>query len=145
MDSCEGKPTIVLVAVEPKIYKYLDNFIGRRYQLFPVDHVDDYSTLKDKINICLFLLDTDKTWLGTREIMTKIKNSPSFHNIPVIGLALKQHFSEMPAEEKHKYEDFLLIPCSNEDLLTRIEVWTRTYDIMCEEKEITKTYTLDEL
>ena len=145
MENCNKKPTIVLVGVEPKIYEYLDTFIGNKFQLFPVDRVDIYDTLAAEMDIRLFLLDTDKKWLGTKEIMSKIKSNSDFHNIPVIGLALKKHFSEMEIHEKHLYEDFLLIPCSNEDLLTRIEVWTRTYGIMCEDKVAKKTFSLDEL
>ncbi len=145
MNRIVHKPTIVLVAIESKIYDYLNQFIGTEYQLFPVDHVDDFSSLAINMDICLFLLDTDKTWLGTKEIMQEIKSNPNFHNIPVIGLALKQHFSKMSLEEKHHYEDFLLIPCSNEDMLTRIEVWTRTYKIMCRTNGKNKKYSLDEI
>ena len=145
MENCAKKPMIVLVGIETKIFKYLDQFIGKKFQLFPVDHVDDYNSLDASMNIRLFLLDVDKEWLGTHEIMHKIKSNSMFHNIPVIGLALKKHFSKLPLDEKHLYEDFLLLPCGNEDLLTRIEVWTKTYGIMCEDRTVQKTFSLDHI
>lgn len=145
MEKLDKKPVIILVGIETKIYEYLDTFIGAQYLLFPVDQVDQFENIAENMDIRLFLIDTDKPWLGIKEILEKIKSSSIFQNIPVIGLALKKHFKEMEIHEKHLYEDFLLIPCSNEDLLTRIEVWTRTYGVMCKDEIQKKTFSLDNL
>jgi hypothetical protein len=137
--------TIVLIAVEADMYEYLDEFVGKKYKLFAVDKIDDFKILSTLINIHLFMIGTDKPWLGTQDLIKRIKESPFFQNIPIIGLALKKHYAKMTPTERYKLEDILLLPCGGEDLLTRIEVWTRTYDIMCQNSNKTATYSLDDI
>lgn len=147
MTRLRNGPSIVLIAVDSKIYEYLDDFIGNKYQVVAVDNISDFNLLFDGTikNIYLFMIDTDHPWLGTQDLIKRIKTTQITQNIPIIGLALKKHFPDMPPEDRHQLEDILLLPCGNEDLLTRVELWARTYDIMCQNGEHTATFTMEDI
>ena len=145
MNNSTEVSTIVLIAIEADMYEYLDEFVGKKYRLFAVDKIDDFNILEPLKNVHLFMINTDRPWLGTNQLIKRIKDTPIVQNIPIIGLSLKKHFAKMPPEERYLLEDILLVPCGKEDLLTRIEVWTRTYDIMCKNSNQTATYSLTDL
>ncbi|MHA1646497.1 MAG: hypothetical protein ACTSVU_00955 [Promethearchaeota archaeon] len=135
--------TIVLIAIETKMFEILDNFIGNKYVLYPIDNYDSLDMLDPSLNIKLFLINSDKPWLGIVEIIDSIKNNESYQNVPLIGLSMKKHFPEMPFDERYKFEDIMLMPCSYEDLLTRIEVWVKTYNVMSGDDKKGHTYLVD--
>ena len=136
--------TIVLIAIEPKMFEILDNFIGSKYILYPIDNYDSLDMLDPSLNIKLFIINSDKPWLGIKNIIDSIKNNDHYQNVPLIALSMEKHFPEMPFDERYKFEDIMLMPCSYEDLLTRIEVWVKTYDVISGDDKKGHTYLVDE-
>ena len=136
-------PKIALVGIETDLYKKLDEHIGRRYNLLPIEHLDSLDLIGFPDDILLFIIDTDNPRIDREDILENIKETSYCENIPIIGLALKRHFGNMPSEERWNYEDILLMPCNTEDLLTRIDIWIKTYQIMCSEDTRAKSYSVD--
>jgi hypothetical protein len=51
----------------------------------------------------------------------------------------------MDPEIKKNFEDIILTPASNEDILTRVEVWICTYQTLCDPDAENKSFMLDTL
>ncbi len=138
--------TIVLIGLDEKMIQILGEYIGNRYRLlavnkeFSIDRLDSY---KDSIN--LFLIDTDQPFISIEGLMERLNSSADYQSIPKIGLALKKHFASMGSGEKRMFDDILLMPCGNEDLLTRIDIWQKTFEIISNGSQASKTYALDSL
>ena len=49
----------------------------------------------------------------------------------------------MEKSEKYLYDDILLLPFNNEDILARIEVWTNTTLFLKNYEKKSKTHSLD--
>lgn len=135
--------TIILLATDQKFFEILDSHLNSHYNIIPLDNFDSIDILDPSWNIKLFFLNTDRPWLGLNEILDKIKDSEYYQNIPVIGLALKQHYQEIDSQIRHKFEDILLMPCGAEDLLTRVDIWVKTYDVVCNDEPKSQTFHVD--
>ena len=46
-----GRATIVLFAVDAKMFEYLEDYIGDKYNLFAIDHFDDFDLFEHYKNI----------------------------------------------------------------------------------------------
>ena len=66
-------------------------------------------------------------------------------NTPFIGLSLKRHYTEMSEEERFEFQDILLLPARTEDILTRIDIWVKTSEIIMDDATSSKTYALDDI
>ena len=138
-------PVIVLIGLDAKTIQIIGAYVGHKYQFVVINRNFDITRLASYTNIILFIYDVDQPYLKPMEFIPKLKNNPSYQNIPIIGMALKKHFGTMDPSEKLLFEDILLVPFGNEDLLTRIEIWVRTYEIMSNPSLGTKTYSLDSI
>jgi response regulator RpfG family c-di-GMP phosphodiesterase len=136
---------IVLIGVENNLIQVIAAYIGDKYRFIAINRNFDVTQLQTYSNIILFIVDTDCVYLDVEELINQIKSKTEYQNIPAIGLSFKQHFAQMSASFRNKFEDFLLKPMGNEDLLTRIEVWVRTFEIVNSEEVQAKTYSLDTL
>ncbi|UYP48692.1 hypothetical protein NEF87_004977 [Candidatus Lokiarchaeum ossiferum] len=131
--SSECLPIIVLIGLDTKNFELIDSFIGSKYLLYPVDQVDSMELIGFPQNVILFMVDTDNPLIRRDLIIEKIKTTEFFENIPIIGLSLKQHYAEMTKDDKWNFNDILLMPCGTEDMLTRIDIWIKTYETICNE------------
>jgi hypothetical protein len=140
----EAKPIIVLVGVDTKNFRLMDVYIGEQYDLFPVDLIQSLDLIGFPRNVMIFIVDTDNPRVKRIEILEKIKTDDLFLNIPVIGLSLKKHFAEMTKGEKWQFNDILLMPCGMEDMLTRIDIWVKTSELIRDEHPDGITYALED-
>lgn len=143
--SSECLPIIVLVGLDTKTFELIDSFIGKKYLLYPVDQMDSMDLIGFPQNVILFMVDTDNPLIKRALIIEKIKTTEFFENIPIIGLSLKQHYAEMTKDDKWNFNDILLMPCGTEDMLTRIDIWIKTYETICNEEAVGKTFSLEPL
>ena len=141
--SSDSLPIIVLVGLDTKIFELINSFIGKNYLLFPVDQIDSLDLIGFPQNVILFMVDTDNPRIKRNLIIQKIKMSEFFENIPIIGLSLKQHYAEMAKDDKWKFNDILLMPCNTEDLLTRIDIWIKTYVSICDDEPKSHSFSLE--
>jgi hypothetical protein len=137
--------TIVLIGLDEPTIQVIAGFLGLKYQFVAINHKFIISKLSSYDNIILFIINTDQPNINITDLIPKLKIDQSYQNIPIIGLALKQHFINFPSEERKYFEDLLLMPCGNEDLLTRIEIWSRTYELMFSDEINAKTYSLNSI
>ncbi|MHA1777453.1 MAG: hypothetical protein ACTSWC_11810 [Promethearchaeota archaeon] len=126
--------TIILIATDSKFFEILDSHLNSKYNIIPLDNFDSLDLLSPNWNIKLFLINTDRPWIGLQNILDKIKSSEHFMNIPAIGLSLKKHYHDIDEKVKYMFEDILLMPCGAEDLLTRVDVWIKTYNVVCSDE-----------
>jgi hypothetical protein len=96
-------------------------------------------------NVILLLINSDQPWIRNSNLIKKIQQENIFQNVPIIGLCLKRYFKNMTKSERYLYDDILLLPCNNEDFLTRIEVWTNTAKFLKNYEEKSKTFSIDTL
>ena len=136
---------IILLGVENTLIQIIAAYLGDKYRFIAINRNFDIKHLHTYSNIILFIIDTDSVYLDLDTLVKEIKSSADYQNIPTIGLSLKQHFAKMEPRFRNLFEDFLLKPMGNEDLLTRIEIWVRTFEIVNSEEAQTKTYSLDSL
>ncbi len=139
----ECKPIIVLVGLDTKTFQVIDIYIGKRYFLYPVDQIDSLDLIGFPQNVILFMVDTDNPRIKRNLIIQKIKETELFENIPIIGLSLKQHYAEMTKDDKWNFNDILLMPCGTEDLLTRIDIWIKTYETLCDDDTEMKSFSVE--
>ncbi len=136
--SPECLPIIVLVGVETKTFDLIESYIGHEYEVFPIDSLNNLDAIESGANIILFMVNSDNVRSETKKIIEKIHSHENLQNIPMIGLSLKKHYPEMEIKERYGYEDILLMPCGTDDLLTRINIWAKTYERLCKDEEIKK-------
>ncbi|MCP4764037.1 MAG: hypothetical protein GY870_19850 [archaeon] len=145
-NSIESKslPVIVIIGLNEKTIQILGSYIAKKYYLLVFNHNFSIQRLESFKDITLFLVNTDCFWIKIPEILNTLQENETYQNIPTIGLALKRHFSKMPQEERILYEDIVAMPCSTEDLLSRIDVWVRTHELIKEDRGIAKAVKSDE-
>jgi len=141
----EAQPIIVLCGLETPIYDLLELYIGEKYLLFPVDFIASLDFLQNH-QVLLFIINSDKRSFS-HEVIQKIKEDENFMNTPFIGLSLKRHFSEMSETERYEFQDILLLPARTEDILTRIDIWVKTSEIIMEDaiQKEGKTFALNDI
>ena len=137
------QPIIVLAGLETPIYDLLELYIGDKYLLFPVDFIASLDFLRNH-NVILFIINSDRKKFS-RDVIQKIKENENFMNTPFIGLSLKRHYTEMSEEERFEFQDILLLPARTEDILTRIDIWVKTSEIIMDDATSSKTYALDDI
>ncbi|MHA1610759.1 MAG: hypothetical protein ACTSVZ_13305 [Promethearchaeota archaeon] len=135
--------TIVLIAVDTKFFEILDSHLKFQYTIIPLDNFDSIDILDPSWNIKLFIINTDRPWIGLELILEKLKHSEYYQNIPAIGLSLKQHFKQIENRIRHQFEDILLMPCGAEDLLTRVDIWVKTYELVCQDNPKSQSFQID--
>ncbi len=135
--------TIVLIAVDAKFFEILDSHLRFQYSIIPLDNFDSIDILDPSWNIKLFIINTDRPWIGLELILEKLKHSEYYQNIPAIGLSLKQHFRQIDDRIRHQFEDIMLMPCGAEDLLTRVDIWVKTYELVCQDDPQSKSFQVD--
>jgi len=136
---------IVLIGVDNNLIQVIAAYLGDKYRFIAINRKFDIRQLQSYSNIILFIIDTDCVFLEVEALVFEIKSTPTYQNIPAIGLSFKQHFAQMNPAFRNQFEDFLLKPMGNEDLLTRIEVWVRTFEIVNNDEVHAKSYSLDTL
>jgi hypothetical protein len=139
----EIQPIIVLCGLETPLYNLLESFLSQKYLLFPVDFIASLDFLQNH-QVLLFIINSDKRSFS-HDVIQKIKENENFMNTPFIGLSLKRHFSEMSHEERYEFQDILLLPARTEDILTRIDIWVKTSEIIMDDSTPSKTFALDDL
>jgi hypothetical protein len=138
-------PQIVLIGLDTNLIQIIAAFIGHKYQIIAINRQFTVDQLENYMSILLMIIDTDQVFIKMEPLLKALKESPKYQNIPLVGLSLKQHFPKMPIEIRNQFEDFILMPNSQEDLLTRIEIWICTYLTVCDDTIAAKTYSLDEI
>jgi len=129
MESWNVKEIIAIGLNEEQI-SGIREFISDKYTIKVYGDDFDIDGIMDRDDVYLFLVNTDKPWTGIIESVKKLKKNFKFQNVPVVGLALKKHIDKMDEQTKLLFEDIILTPCSYEDLLNRIEIWVKTYEII---------------
>ena len=90
--SSEKLPIIVLIALNVKTFKVLDEFIGHKYLLLPIDRMHSLEIIHFPQNVLLFMVDTDNPEVDSKAIVTNVKSSSLFENVPIIGLSLEKGY-----------------------------------------------------
>ena len=140
----DGDQTLLLVGVTPSLAQVLGAYIGNKFRIIAINREFSLEELESYSNLQLILIDTDQFQVKIPELMKTLRMDSKYRDIPTIGLALRQHFAKMSPELKVQFEDIILMPCSNEDLLTRIDVWIMTFRTIQSHVDA-KSYALDSL
>lgn len=138
-------PQILLIGLSENLIQIIAAYIGHKYQIIAINRQFSIDQLENYPHILLMIIDTDQVYIKMESLLKTIKTSPKYQNIPLVGLSLKQHFPKMPVEIRNQFEDIILMPNSQEDLLTRIEIWICTYLTINDNSISAKTFTLDEI
>ena len=139
-----NNPTIVLIGLSQKMINIITAYLSNKYHFLAINQDFNLKQLKNYTKIQLFIIDVDQVFVKVDEVVEKINQDSELKNIPKIGLSLKTHHALMKYGRRCSFEDFILMPCGNEDLLTRIDVWIKTYQsLMMPQKVEEKTYSLD--
>jgi hypothetical protein len=136
-----NRNTIVLIGLEEKMIQYISDHLSLKNRIIAINEDFTIKQLSSYLDIIIFLVNTDQVKMNVGLLLSNIKNDVRYHNIPVIGLSLKQHYCEFPPENRKYCEDIVLMPCGGEDLLQRISLWTNTYKIVQNNDFDTKTYS----
>lgn len=136
---------IVLIGTNKETNKIFEQHLSKKYKFLQYLKEFDFDSLSEHDNILLFIMDVDQPWIPADETVKLIKFHPKYQNIPVIGMALKNHFKNLEESMRPYFEDFILIPNSWEDMLVRIEVWVNTYRVVALHAIEKSTFSLNEL
>ena len=138
------QPTIVLIGLDQKMISIITAYLANKYHFLAINHDFSIKQIKHYTKIQLFIIDVDQVFVKVDDVVEKINADPELKDIPKIGLSLKAHHSIMNEKRRKSFEDFILMPCGNEDLLTRIDVWIKTYQtLLMPNKVEEKSYSLD--
>ncbi|MCP4762371.1 MAG: hypothetical protein GY870_11370 [archaeon] len=121
-------PVIVLVGVNQDLIKVLGTLLSDKYHFVSISHDFNIMRLRSYEKVALFIVDINCSFMKIYNLLPKIKENQIYQNIPVLGLLLEGNFSKMSLEQRGLFEDIIPIPCSGEDLFTRIDVWVHTHN-----------------
>ncbi len=145
MECSENIPIIITFGMETTLNDILQVYLQNKYLLIRIQQEISFQYIKMYKNVMLLIINSDAPWIRSSKLIHKIQQENLFQNVPIIGLCLKKYFKNMENSERYLYDDILLLPCNNEDILTRIEVWTNTAEFLMNYKEESKTFSLDKL
>ena len=131
--------------MENSLNDILQVYLQDKYQLIRIQQDISLQYIQMYENVMLLIINSDQPWVRNSNLVKKIQQENLFQNVPIIGLCLKKYFKDMKNSERYLYDDILLLPCNNEDILTRIEVWTNTAEFLMNYEEESKTFSLDTL
>ena len=145
MECSETIPIIITFGMETSLNDILQVYLQDKYQLIRIQQDISLQYIQMYENVMLLIINSDQPWVRNSNLVKKIQQENLFQNVPIIGLCLKKYFKDMKKSERYLYDDILLLPCNNEDFLTRIEVWTNTAEFLMNYEEESKTFSLDTL
>ncbi len=145
MECSETIPIIITFGIETSLDNILQVYLQDKYHLIRIKKEISFQYLKMYENVVLLIINSDQPWIRNSNLVKKIQQENFFSNIPIIGLCLKKYFKEMENSERYLYDDILLLPCNNEDFLTRIDVWINTAEFLINYEQESKTFSLDTL
>ena len=145
MECSENIPIIITFGIETSLNDILQVYLQNKYHLIRIQQEISFQYIKLYKNVMLLIINSDQPWIHNSKLVKKIQQENLFSNVPIIGLCLKKYFKNMKKSERYLYDDILLLPCNNEDFLTRIDVWTNTADFLKNYEEESKTFSLDTL
>ena len=131
--------------METSLDDILQVYLQGKYHIIRIQQDISLKYIKMYENVMLLIINSDQPWIRNSNLVKKIQQENLFQNVPIIGLCLKKYFKNMKNSERYLYDDILLLPCNNEDILTRIEVWTNTADFLKNYKEDSKSFSIDKL
>jgi len=141
----ETIPIIITFGIETSLDDILQVYLQSKYQIIRIQKDISLQYIKMYENVMLLIINSDQPWIRNSNLIKKIHQGNLFQNVPIIGLCLKKYFKNMKNSERYLYDDILLLPCNNEDILTRIEVWTNTAEFLQNYENVSKTFSIDEL
>ncbi len=145
MECSENIPIIITFGIETSLNDILQVYLQNKYHIIRIQQEISFQYIKLYKNVMLLIINSDQPWIRNSKLVKKIQQENLFSNVPIIGLCLKKYFKNMKNSERYLYDDILLLPCNNEDFLTRIDVWTNTADFLKNYEEESKTFSLDTL
>ena len=141
----ETIPIIITFGIETPLDDILQVYLQNKYQIIRIQKDISLQYIKMYENVMLLIINSDQPWVINSNLVKKIHHENLFLNVPIIGLCLKKYFKNMENSERYLYDDILLLPCNNEDILTRIEVWTNTAEFLQNYEYESKTFSIDKL
>ena len=145
MDCAENSPIIITFGMESSLNDILQLYLQKKYHLIRIQKEISLQYIRMYENVMLIIINSDQPWIRNSNLIKKIQNENIFQDVPIIGLCLKKYFKNMENSERYLYDDILLLPCNNEDFLTRIEVWTNTAEFLMNYENKPKTFSIDSL
>jgi hypothetical protein len=145
VECSETIPIIITFGMETSLDDILQVYLQGKYHIIRIQQDISLKYIKMYENVMLLIINSDQPWIRNSNLVKKIQQENLFQNVPIIGLCLKKYFKNMENSERYLYDDILLLPCNNEDILTRIEVWTKTADFLKNYKEDSKSFSIDKL
>ncbi|QEE17006.1 hypothetical protein DSAG12_02838 [Promethearchaeum syntrophicum] len=145
MECSENTPIIITFGVESSLNDILQLYLQKKYHLIRIQQEISLQYIRMYENVMLIIINSDQPWIRNSKLIKKIHNENIFQEVPIIGLCLKKYFKNMDNSERYLYDDILLLPCNNEDILTRIEVWTNTAEFLMNYEKESKTFSIDSL
>ncbi|MHA1561473.1 MAG: hypothetical protein ACTSPA_05045, partial [Promethearchaeota archaeon] len=145
VECSETIPIIITFGMETSLDDILQVYLQDKYHLIRIQKDISLQYIKMYENVMLLIINSDSPWIRNSKLVKKIHKENLFQNVPIIGLCLKKYFKNMENSERYLYDDILLLPCNNEDILTRIEVWTNTAEFLMNYEDESKTFSIDKL
>ncbi|MHA1560705.1 MAG: hypothetical protein ACTSPA_01145 [Promethearchaeota archaeon] len=142
---CSENPIIITFGMETSLDDILQVYLQSKYQIIRIQQDISLKYIKMYENVMLLIINSDNPYVRNSNLAKKIQQENLFSNVPMIGLCLKKYFKNMENSERYLYDDILLLPCNNEDFLTRIEVWTNTAEFLKNYDDNSKTFSIDKL
>jgi hypothetical protein len=122
--------TILLIGVATMFRKDLVTHLGNSFNFVEVQTKFSSKALGLIPNINLIFFDLDQMNIEYLPFHKEIKALERYNKIPIIGLAMKKHVDEINPELKANLDDLILLPTGMEDVLTRVDLWVKTYKNM---------------
>jgi DNA-binding response OmpR family regulator len=124
------KKKILLVDDNPAIRMLLEKFLGQTYTVIPVeDGIAAMKWLQENKAPDLMIADLQMPGMSGKEIVTQVRASGYFKEIPVLILSGSEKSDDRIDVLRKGADDFLLKPFNPEELLVRIENLLRRYSL----------------
>jgi hypothetical protein len=140
----DSNGTIIFIGATKELMQIIDAYLRGKHSFVNFEKHFQIDSLQSWSDIVLFVMNIDQPWISIDESVRLLKLHPLYENIPVLGMALKQHIGKLGACDRYAFEDIILMPNSWEDMLTRIEVWVKTYQSI-KESPVSKVIILESI
>lgn len=126
----ENLPTIVVIGLEGDNINILASFLEGAFNFHFMQKNESLDSIPIMDSVSVILLNLDNPQFKSLPLLNELNKHPYYQNVPKLGFTYRKFANQMKPELKMQCDDIILVPYNCEDLMQRIDVWIKTFEVV---------------
>jgi PleD family two-component response regulator len=126
----ENLPTILVIGLEGDNINILASFLEMAFNFHFLKKNESLDSIPSMESVSVILINLDNPMFKSLSLLTEFNKHEIFQNVPKLGFTHRKFATEMKPEIKMQCDDIILVPYNCEDLMQRIDVWIKTFEVI---------------